>query len=232
MKNTILNKILYAIHITFFSSILCFGMTFLSCGLLMIPAFAAAFMLGKSIIYKEFDITDSVIKTYLIYFKEAFGLMKYVGINILMLLNGVGMLMAGRFQMELYAIICLCIIAILLMMVIYLVSYYVFCDKKFTLAEVAICMIYKPLYTIAIFMIMVLFTFFLNLRVIEVFMFAGTAILFIVELITFLHFLHVKKLCGKLDGEKYASLVLSKKELEEKALNDKLGKSKVVSHKA
>ena len=210
MKSTILNKILYAIHITFFSSILCFGIVFLSGGLLMIPAFAAAFMLGRSIIYKEFDITDSVIKKYLIYFKESLHLMKYVLLNVMMLLNMVGVMIGGTYHMEGYTIICLCIVAILLMMVIYLAAYHAFIDKKFTLAEVAICMLYKPAYMMIVFMLMVLGVFFFSIRMAAVLVFAGTVVLFLIELLTFLHMLHYKKLCGKLEGEKYASLVIEK----------------------
>ena len=210
MKSTILNKILYAIHITFFSSILCFGIVFLSGGLLMIPAFAAAFMLGKSIIYKEFDITDSVIKKYLIYFKESLHLMKYVMLNVIILLNMGGVMIGGAYHMEGYTIICLCIVAILLMMVIYLVAYDVFIDKKFTLTEVAVCMLYKPAYMIIIFMLMVLAIFFFSIRMACVLVFSGTVVLFLIELLTFLHMLHYRKLCGKLEGEKYASLVMGK----------------------
>ena len=206
MKSTILNKILYAIHITFFSSILCFGIVFLSGGLLMIPAFAAAFMLGRSIIYKEFDITDSVIQKYLIYFKESLHLMKYVLLNVMMLLNMAGVMIGGTYHMEGYTIICLCIVAILLMMVIYLAAYHAFIDKKFTLAEVAICMLYKPAYMMIVFMLMVFF----SIRMAAVLVFAGTVVLFLIELLTFLHMLHYKKLCGKLEGEKYASLVIEK----------------------
>lgn len=210
MKSTILNKILYAIHITFFSSILCFGIVFLSGGLLMIPAFAAAFMLGRSIIYKEFDITDSVIQKYLIYFKESLHLMKYVLLNVMMLLNMAGVMIGGTYHMEGYTIICLCIVAILLMMVIYLAAYHAFIDKKFTLAEVAICMLYKPAYMMIVFMLMVLGVFFFSIRMAAVLVFAGTVVLFLIELLTFLHMLHYKKLCGKLEGEKYASLVIEK----------------------
>ncbi|MBP3888876.1 MAG: hypothetical protein J6F30_14710 [Cellulosilyticum sp.] len=100
MKETILNKILNTIHVIFFTSILCFGITFLSGTLLMIPAFSAAFIMGKTLIYKEFDITDSVIKNYFLYMKSSMHLMKYIPLNSILLLNVIGTMGAGVVGME------------------------------------------------------------------------------------------------------------------------------------
>lgn len=210
MKDTIVSKILNAIHIIFFTSILCFGITFLSAGLLIIPAFTAAFMMGKTIIYKEFDITDSVIGNYLSYFKEAMPLMKYVLLSIILLLNLGGMMIAVRIGMSGYAIICLCIMALVLTMILYLAAYYTFYDKELTLTEVAVSMIYKPAFLVAIFCSMVLLMFFSSLMIAVVFVFAGTVVLYLLELMTFLHMLHYKKLNGRLEDEKFARLVMEK----------------------
>lgn len=208
IKDTILNKILNAIHVIFFTSLLCFGITFLSGTILMIPAFTAAFVMGKTMIYKEFDITDSVIKNYFSYFKSAFCLMKYVPLNILLLLNVVGIVVAGVSKMEVYAIACLCIVALIITTLIYLAAYYAFFDKDLTLTEVVICMLYRPAFSIAIFVVVVLTIFFFSALILGILIFAGTLALFFIELVTFLHIMYYKKLRGMLEGEKYASLVL------------------------
>lgn len=210
IKDTILNKILNAIHVIFFTSLLCFGTTFLSGTLLMIPAFAAAFMIGKTLIYKEFDITDSVIKNYLSYMKSSFHLMKYVPLNILLLLNIMGIMGAGISGMEGFAIACLCIVALVLTTIIYLVAYYTFFDRELTLIEVVVCMMYRPAFLVAIFAAIVLMMFFFNALMAGIFLLVGTVILFLIELVTFLHIMYYKKLRGMLADEKYASLVEKK----------------------
>ena len=180
----------------------------------MIPAFTAAFMMGKTIIYKEFDITDSVIKNYCTYLKESLHLMKYVPLNILLILNIFGIMIAGVCKMEAYAIICLCIVALMLTIIIYLAAYYTFFDKNLTLTEVVICMLYKPTFMIAMFAGNVLIIFFFSPLIAGVSVFAGTVILFLIELVTFLHILYYKKLRGMLADEKYAALVADKEEKE------------------
>ncbi len=210
MKETILNKILNAIHVIFFTSILCFGITFLSGTLLLIPAFSAAFIMGKTLIYKEFDITDSVIKNYFLYMKASMHLMKYIPLNIVLLLNVIGTLGAGVVGMEGYGIICLCIVALILTTIIYLVAYYTFFDKTFSLTEVVICMMYKPTLLGVVFVLFILTMVFFSPLMVTVLFLVGTVPLFLIELVTFLHIMYYKKLRGMLEGERYASLVEKK----------------------
>ena len=64
IRETPIYRILCAIHIVFFTSLLCFGTICLSGTILMVPALGASFLIGKDTLYRKLDITDSIIKTY------------------------------------------------------------------------------------------------------------------------------------------------------------------------
>jgi hypothetical protein len=50
MKQTPLNRIMSAVHIIFFSSLLCFGTICLSGTVLLMPALGASFLIGKDVL--------------------------------------------------------------------------------------------------------------------------------------------------------------------------------------
>lgn len=212
MRESILYKILSLVHIIFFLSILCFGTIFLSLTILMVPAVTAAFLIGKELIYKEYDITDGLIKKYFRYLKESLHLMKYAGINLAAALNIGGVLLGIRMGQTFYAVLCLTVTAALYTMVIYTAGYYTFVDQKFTLAEAFICMLYKPGFLIPVLAVMVLLVFFFRRIVGEVLLVIGAFPMLVLEIVVFIHTLHYRKLRGELpDEDLYAHLVNGKK---------------------
>lgn len=212
MRDSILYKILSLIHVFFFLSILCFGTIFLSLTIMMVPAVTAAFLIGKELIYKEYDITDSLIKKYFRYLKESLHLMKYAGINLVAALNIGGVFLGIKMEQMVYCVLCLAITAILYTLVLYVAGYYTFVDKKFTLVEVFICMLYKPGLLIPVIILMILLIFFFRMTIAKILLVVGAFPIVVLEMVIFLHTLHYRKLRGVLpDDDEYAYLVNGKK---------------------
>ncbi len=207
MRDSILYKTLSMIHIIFFLSILCFGTIFLSMTVLMVPAFTAAFMIGKELIYKEYDITDSLIKKYFHNLKETLPMFKYAVINVVAALNIAGIVLGVRMEQTVYSVVCLAITAILYTLILYIAGYYTFVDRKFTLVEVFICMMYKPGLMIPVIITMILSIFFFRMLIVKVLLAVGAFPMLVLEVVIFLHTLYYRELKGELQEDKYAHLV-------------------------
>lgn len=212
MKDSILNKTLSAIHVIFFSSILTFGIIFLSLTLLTVPAVCAFFMIGKELIYKEYDITDSLVKKYFSYFKESFKLGRYIPISLIALLNMAGVAAGARLEMITVSVVCLVFSSLLFTVILYLAGYYTFVSKEVTLPEAAICMMYKPGFLIPVIVIMILLLFFFRALIAEILFFVGALPLFVIEVVIMLHTLHYRRLRGMLGDDKMAYLVTGEKQ--------------------
>lgn len=213
MRDTILFKILSLIHVVFFLSILCFGTIFLSLTLLMVPAVTAAFLIGKELLYKKYDITDSLIKKYFRYLKETLHLMKYAGINAIAALNIGGAFLWIKMELTFYSVLCFAITAILYSLILYVAGYYTFVNKKFTLVEVCICALYKPGLLIPVVVLMILLEFFFSTLTVKILLVAGVFFLLVLEMVILIDTLHYRKLRGELpEDDEYAHLVNGKKD--------------------
>lgn len=220
MRESVFYKAVSFIHIFFFLSILCFGTIFLSLTVLMVPAITAAFMIGRELIYREYDITDSLVKKYFHYLKGALPLMKYVGINLVAALNIAGILAGIYMEQTGYAIVCLTITAILYTLILYLAGYYTYVERKFSLTDVFICMMYKPGLMFPIVMVMILTVVFFRALMAKLLLVIGAFPLLVLEVVITLHMLHYRKLKGELtEDDMYAHLVI-------KDMNDKTKKRK------
>lgn len=212
MRESVLYKTLSFIHIFFFLSILCFGTIFLTLTILMVPALAAAFMIGKELIYKEYDITDSLIKKYFCYLKQTLPTIKYVGINLVAALNIAGIFVGINMGQTGYAIVCLTITAILYALALYVAGYYTFINHKFTLTEVFICMMYKPGLMFSVVVVMILMVFFFRMLMAEILLVIGAFPMLILEIVIMLHMLYYRHLKGELqEDDMYAHLVIKDK---------------------
>ncbi len=211
-RESLFYKILSGIHIVFFTSLL-WGLTILLSGsLLMLPAFGAVFQIGKDYIDKKLNINDSIVKTYFIYLREALTLFKFFPVNLVILLNIVGMYAAIQANYTLYSVLCLVIVSFLLVFVLYLVGYYVFINKKVNILETAFYMFLKPQFLIPVFMVIVVFCAFISIAVLAVLFFTGAFFIFALEVVIFIQTLHFKKLTGNLSEEdEYSYLVYGKR---------------------
>lgn len=207
MKESLLYKVMSIVHVILFTSVLCFGITLLSGTLLMIPSITAAFVIGKTLIYNQFDINESIIKNFFKEFKKALSLLRFIPVNLIMLINIVGIIVAAKLDMMVYSILCLVIMSLLLTLVFYIAGFYVFVTHQMTLTEVAFSMFFKPTLLVPLFSAMVIFIFFFEALIAKILLVSGSFFLFIIELIIFLHMLYYKQLSGIKEEGEYAELV-------------------------
>ncbi len=200
-RESLFYKIMSVIHIVLFTSLLAFGMILLTGNLFTMPVLGAVFMLGKDVIEKKIDINDSIIKNYFKYVKKSLNLMRFCPVNIILLMNIAGMVIAVKSGLFLYSILCLSIISFLLVFMLYLVGYYTFVKEEVDLMEVMLCMLLKPQYLIPIFIGMVLCTFFASTTLGIILFFTGTFFLFALEVLVFIQMLYYKKMIGTLQED-------------------------------
>lgn len=211
IKEGILLKILSYIHLVFFASLLWMATVVLSGTLLFLPGLAAIFAMGKGVLYKEFDINNSVIKDYLRYLKSSLGLLKFLAIQIMIILNMLGIYIATKLDHMLYSVICLVIVAFLIAFQFYMAGFWVFVREDLTCTEVVISMFLKPLLLFPIFVAIVLLLLFISKELFFVILFTGAFFLFAFEVIVFIQMLYYKAFTNTLEEEdEFAHLVYKK----------------------
>lgn len=203
IKDTLFYKILSAVHIVFFTSILCFGTIFLTGTLLILPAFGAMFEIGKDYIGKKLDITDSIIGIYFENLKKSLRLLKFFPVNILLLLNIAGMFAAERVINIniIYSVLCLALISLLLVFMLYIAGYYAFVNEQVDIMEVFMCMFIKPVYLLPVFLVVVLSLIFFSGILMAILCLLGTFFLFVLEVVILIQMLYYKKMAGKPEDE-------------------------------
>jgi hypothetical protein len=206
IRESLFYKILSAIHYIFFTSLLCFGIIYLSLGLLMLPALGAVFKIGKDFIYKKLDITDSIIRTYFRYFKSSLPLVKFLPLSIIMLVDIAGMLAAAKSQNMVWGILCLSAVACMLVYALYAAGYHTYVDDAVNPVEVLLAMFLKPYFLMPVFVIMVLCVFFFSLLFVILSLLLGAFFLFAVEVTIFIQMLLFKKASRELEEDEFEYL--------------------------
>lgn len=201
IRENLFYKILSAIHIVFFTSILCFGTIYLTGTLLMLPALAAGLMICKDYLYKKLDINNSIVMTYVRYLKGSLKLMKFVPINFIMILNVLGMLNAMNSDNFIYSVICLAITVILLLLILYIAGFYTFVSERVDIIEVMISVIIKPQLALPVFVILVIGVSCLSIALMFILLLTGAFFLFTLSVLIFMNLLYYKKAIGKLSEE-------------------------------
>lgn len=208
IRQTPFYRILSAIHIVFFSSLLCFTTICLSGTILFLPAVGASFLIGKDAIYKSLDINDSIIKTYFAYLKSSMKLVKFFSVNIIVALNIMCMITMANSDHFTYSVVCLVISALLLSFMLYIAGYHTFVNEKIKLTEVFISMFTKVHLLIMVFIIMILCVIFFSGTLATIFALCGTLIVFVLEIPIFIQMMHLLNLFGRLDSDdQFAYLV-------------------------
>lgn len=205
-------KILSVIHIVFFTSILCFGVIFLTGTLLMLPALGAAFRVGKDLLYDELDVTNSIVALFFRYLKQALHLERFFPVSLMALLNILGIWAAARMENVLYSLVCMVILALLLTLSLYIAGYDTFAGEARSVADVVVAMFLKPLSVVTLLIVMILCVYFFSGTLAAILLFMGTFFLFVTEVVIFITMLYYLKLTEKLDeDDKYAYLVNGKR---------------------
>lgn len=200
-KKLDLATLLSAVHLCFVMSIVCFSVTYLSLGILALPALTSAFRTGRDVIYKKYDIYDSVVKTFFKRMKTEMRMMRYFPIQFIIILQAVGIYAAGKVEMDFLVIPLVVGIASLLTLLIYIAAYHVFYSELPSVADVVIAMFYRIQYMTIIWMLMLLASVFFGTVFIAVSLFIGAIALFAVEAVAFLGITAFRKLKGELTEE-------------------------------
>lgn len=205
-------KILSAIHVVFFTSILCFGVICLSGTLLLLPALGAVFRVGKDFLYDELDVTNSIVALFFRYLKQALHLERFFPVSLMVLLNLLGIWAGTRMEKVLYSLACMVILALLLTLALYIAGYDTFAGEARSVADVVVAMFLKPLSVVTILIVMILCIYFFSGTLAAILLFMGTFFLFVIEVVIFITMLYYLKMTDQLDeADKYAHLVNGKR---------------------
>ncbi len=199
IRENLLYKVMSYLHITLFVSLCCALTIVLSGTLLLLPAVAAVFRIGREILYKKEDVNESIVKTYLLYLKDSLYLMKFVGVELIFLLNLASLYLFAGQQGVILSVAALAAAAFLLIFQLYIAGYFVFVAEKFTMEEAAFAMILRPAFLIPLFAAMVLLLFFFNLTIAVILLFTGAFFLFALQVPVFIQMLFYRKMRGTLD---------------------------------
>lgn len=193
MRESKFYMILCIVHTLIVGSLWLFITNIVTLGLFMIPSFCAGFTMAKEMIYKDFDYHGSVTRRYFQLVAQNLKLMKYCYLNIMILINLVGIFLGIYTGMTVIAYLSLMIVASLMTFIGYLSGYYTFIDENFTLSEAAVFMFYKPVSMLMLISLHLLFLLFLNNMLVFVFAFGGAGILYAIALVVCSQSLMFKK---------------------------------------
>ena len=191
IKENRIYKTLVGVHIVFFTSLLCFGITYLSGTLLIIPAFCGVFHIGKMILYRQLDINESIIKNYFIKFKESIKMLKFLPFQFIMTLNIISIIINGELGIITY--FSMAIVAFLCVYLLYACDYYTFIDEHIGYTDVLVYMFYNPFYVVMLFILSLLGLLYINIGILKGLLVIGSIAIFIVEFLMVLQVATYKK---------------------------------------
>lgn len=202
MKNKFtLSGIMAAIHLIVILSLVCFGTMTLTLGILFIPSLTSAFIVGKDVIYKRFDVHDGLVRRFFDGVRDNIKMMKYFPMQLLILVQLVGIYAAEKTGMQFLAYLMIVCISFVLTLIIYVITYHVFYKEYPTVTETLIAMFYRVYYFVIVWVAMILVTTMFSLKVLGVMLLIGTVAILLVEAVAFLGVIGFKKLKKELTDE-------------------------------
>lgn len=202
MKNKVtLTAIMSAIHLIVVLSIVCFGTIFLSLGILLIPALTSAFIVGKDVIYKQFDVYDGLVKRFFKGLASEMRMMRYFPLQLFIIIQLAGMYAAEKVGMELLMYLMIACISFLLALIVYVITYHIFYTPKPTITEVLVAMFYRVHFFLLVWVAMLLITALFGVKLMGVFILVGTIAILLVETVAFLGVIGFKNLKKELTDE-------------------------------
>ncbi|MCI7766369.1 MAG: hypothetical protein MSJ26_00070 [Oscillospiraceae bacterium] len=129
-KKLDLSTLMAAIHLVAVLSAVCFGTVYLSLSILTIPALTAAFVIGKDVIYKRYDVHDGLVRRFFKELKASLGMMKYFPLQLLILLQAAGMYGAEKTGLTYLSYPMLVCISFVCALIVYVIAFHVFYQPK------------------------------------------------------------------------------------------------------
>ncbi|MGN0637177.1 MAG: hypothetical protein ACI4J0_02300 [Huintestinicola sp.] len=200
-KKLDLSTFMAAIHLTVVLSAVCFGTIYLSLSILTIPALTAAFVIGKDVIYKQFDVHDGLLKRFFKELRASLGMMKYFPLQLLVLLQTAGMYGAEKTGLTYLSYPMLICISFVCALIVYVISFHVFYMPKPAVTTVIIAMMYRVHYFIIVWLLTLLVTVLFGIKLMGIFLIAGAVLILGTEVCAFLGIMGYKKLRKELTDE-------------------------------
>lgn len=202
MKNKVtLTAIMSAIHLIVVLSIVCFGTIFLTLGILLIPALTSAFIVGKDVIYKRYDVYDGLIKRFFKGLASEIGMMRYFPLQLIMIIQLAGIYAAEKVGMSFLMYLMVACISFVLTLIVYTITYHISYKPKPTVTEVLVAMFYRVHFFLLVWVAMLLITTLFGVKLMGVFIFVGTIAVLLVETVAFLGILAFKNLKKEVTDE-------------------------------
>lgn len=202
MKNKVtLTAVMSAIHLIFVLSIVCFGTIILSLGILLIPALTSAFIVGKDVIYKRYDVYDGLVKRFFSGLASEMRMMRYFPLQLIIIIQLAGMYAAEKVGMNFLMYLMVACISFVLTLIVYVITYHIFYSPKPSVTEVLIAMFYRVHFFLLVWVAMLLITTLFGVKLIGVFLLVGTIAVLLVETVAFLGILSFKNLKKELTDE-------------------------------
>lgn len=200
-KKLDLSSIMAAIHLIAVLSVVCFGTIFLTLSILAIPALTAAFVIGRDVIYKQFDVHDGLVKRFFSELAAQMGMMRYFPLQLLILLQTAGMYGAEKTGLTYLSYPMLICISFLCALIVYVIAFHLFYSPKPTVTAVIIAMMYRVHYFLIVWILTVLAAVFFSLKLMAILLLAGALLILGVEICAFLGIMGYKKLRKELTEE-------------------------------
>lgn len=200
-KKLDLSTIMSMIHLVFFLSICCFGTMYLTVSILTIPSLTAAFVIGKDVIFKRFDVNDDLVKRFFSELMANMRMMKYFPIQLLIFLQAAGIYASEKTGMTGLVYPMVACISFCAALIVYAAACRVFVETPMSITEIIITMLYRVQYFLIIWVLMILCVLFFGTVMLEIFFFAGALLLMAIETVAFLDILAFKKASDKLTEE-------------------------------
>lgn len=202
MKNKFtLTAIMSAIHLIVVLSLVCFGTIILSLGILLIPALTSAFIVGKDVIYKRYDVYDGLVKRFFSGLASEMRMMRYFPLQLIIIIQLAGIYAAENVGMSFLMYLMVACISFVLTLIIYVITYHIFYNPKPTIPEVLVAMFYRVHFFLLVWVAMLLITALFGIKLMGVFLLVGTIFVLLVETVAFLGILSFKNLKKELTDE-------------------------------
>ena len=203
-KKLDLSTIMAAIHLIVVLSAVCLGTIYLSLSILTIPALTSAFIIGKDVIYKQFDVHDGLVKRFYTELAAQMGMMRYFPLQLLVLLQTAGMYGAEKTGMTYLSYPMLICISFVCALIVYVIAFHIFYSPKPTVTAVIIAMMYRVQYFLIIWLLTVLVAVFFSVKLMGILLLAGAILILCLEICAFLGIMGYKKLRKELTDEEKA----------------------------
>ena len=205
-KRPDLTGITSMIHLVAVLSVVCVGTMVLTLGVLALPALTSAFMIGKDVILRRFDVYDSLTKRFFRQLTEELRMLRYLPLQLIAVLQAVGIFACGKVGLGMIGYVLAASMAFFLTLMVYTVTYHVFCKPLPSMPEVLIAMFYKLQNLLAVWALMLLVSLLCSIKLLAAAMILGAIPILLAETAAFIGIVSFRKAGGKLTEAETADI--------------------------